>query len=174
MRSALIVVFLFSSLQLYGQRDSLQIHNKLIGVGTNVFPLFAYKNPSAILDWGYSLYIRKSTEKIDLRGEVMFGFYGQFLKGVVVGIGNRQFKESRFQVIYAIEGIYLNDKDFSYKHIGVGPVLGIQYRIVDNIHLVHELGFTYGYYKEYIDDWDYVSYLPYIHKLLSLEMLFGF
>jgi len=196
MRKILIILLLLGSLQLFAKKDSLIIHKDLIGVGINSSPLIYLLDPFYYLDFGIvaGFYYQKTINNIDLRFELFFGKYDatwyywetKNMIGGSYGIGSRAFRKKKLQFVYAIDvivqykyGDYYIDYSATTIIFALAPVIGLRYKVLNQLYLSHEISIAPSYYYTKYrltgGPWfGYPGFMVDIHKLLSFQILYGF
>jgi len=197
-RSVLIVCLVVISLCSYAQRDSTTNHKHFIGIGTEPFLLLQnganfgfgqrmsladvhieYKHTSKYVNFRSSfevLYQRLSIDR--LVTSEWIEFYPS------IGLERTFNPRSKIQFLYGIDMMsYFRmrissnpGRGLHISYVGIGPLLGIKYKLARNIYMAHEISLVYGprfrnsIFGTTFSKWWEVK----VHKAFDITIYYGF
>jgi len=184
----------FISLCSYAQRDSTLKHKSFVGVGTEPIILlgnttdsrgrrriivdaqigykqaFKYFNFRANIE---TLYLSRVREGRPMRTSMIF--YPSF------GLERRLNPRSKVQVLYGIDLMVditmgITFPELRFEQVGIGPVLGVEYKLARNVYMCHEFSIVYGpwlqrmiWTGEQFWWWGFNT-----HKIFDITVYYGF
>jgi len=195
-RSVLIVCLVVISLCSYAQRDSTLNHKNFVGVGVDLYyPLETIfgrwanfiNRRSISANFGYKRSFRYFNLRLNLESIYQssnWGWGGNPFTGVSLnpsfGLERRINPKAKLQVIYGIDflgdiWVGLTFPGVVLDHIGVGPVVGVEYKLAKNIYVAHEMSVVYGPFL-----WDNFQgralawWGTNAHKIFDITVYYGF
>jgi len=195
-RGVLIVCLVVISLFSYGQRDSTLNHKNFVGVGTDVYhPLENTIDPF----WGrgssiisahieYKRAFKYFDFKVNIEGIYYSVVWGRSRATWVdvnpsFGIEKILNPRSKLQFIYGVDLLARIWKNLDFPtspgliYVGIAPLIGVEYKIANNLYVVHELSIAYGpmfWRQNSLFDPTEWWWTTYSHKIFDITVYYGF
>ena len=190
-RSILFGFLVFISLCSYAQRDSTLNHKTFIGVGTE--PIMLLENTAnprgftrvvVYAQIGYKHAFKHFNFRANFEGIYRSrGWFSPMFRSMRLypsfGLERRLNPRSKVQVLYGMDMLVdiwmgITFPGITLEHIGIGPVLGIEYKLAKNIYVAHEISAVYGPWLWNLGFGNRLWWDLNAHKVIDITVYYGF